>query len=67
MPQVGQTKPRCKLSGTDGNVFALAARVSQALRRAGLNDQAEFFWGKLKVCDSYDAALTLMQEYVEVE
>ncbi len=62
-----KSKPKVKLSGTDGNVFALAGRVSQALRRAGLDDEAAKFWVELKVCDSYDSALQLMMKYCEVE
>ena len=59
-------KPKCKLTGTDGNVFALAGGVSQALKRAGQADKAKEFQGKLFKCGSYDEALVLMQEYVEV-
>ena len=60
-------KPSCKLVGTDGNVFALAGRVKQALRKAGQSDKAEEFVKKLPACRSYDEALTLMMEYVEVK
>ena len=59
-------KPACKLVGTDGNVFALAGRVSKALKQAGQAEQAKEFQGKLFQCGSYDEALILMQEYVEV-
>ena len=59
-------KPKCKLTGTDGNVFALAARVSQALKKAGQADKAKEFRDRLFQSHSYDEALALMQEYVEV-
>ena len=59
-------KPKCKLIGTDGNVFVLAGKVSKALRDAGQPDKAQEFEGKLFKCCSYDDALNLMQEYVEV-
>ena len=59
-------KPKCKLAGTDGNVFALAGQVSRALKRAGQPEQAKDFQGKLFKCGSYDEALQLMMEYVEV-
>ena len=62
-------KPKCKLIGTDGNVFALAGRVTEALRRSSLPDKVvriHEFKHRLTECPSYDAALRLMQEYVEV-
>lgn len=59
-------RPKCKLVGTDGNVFALAGRVTDALKRAGLNDRAKEFSKRLWECDSYGAALRLMDEYVDV-
>ena len=62
-----QAKPRCKLSGTDGNVFALAGLVGRALRRAGLPEQVKEFSGRLFKCRSYEDALALMAEYVDVE
>lgn len=60
-------KPRCKLIGTDGNVFALAGRVQKTLRKAGQGELAKEFQKKLFECPSYDAALALMSEYVEIE
>ena len=60
-------KPVCVFVGTNGNVFALAAQVTKALKKAGLTDQVKEFNTKLWKCGSYDDALTLMQEYVEVE
>ena len=60
-------KPICKLVGTDGNVFALASRVINALKSAGLEEQADEFQDDLLDCKSYDEALMLMQNYVEVE
>jgi len=59
-------KPRCELVGTDGNVFALSGRVRDALRKAGQHERAKEFMDKLKGCRSYDEALRLMLEYVEV-
>ena len=59
-------KPKCKLIGTDGNVFALAGRVGSALKKAGMHDQAKEFYERLSKCESYDKALQLMMKYVEV-
>lgn len=59
-------KPKVKLSGTDGNVFALAGKVTEALKKAGQGDKAKEFTDKLFKSGSYDDALVLMSEYVEV-
>jgi len=63
-------KPKCKLIGTDGNVFALAGLVIKALQKSDLPDkvvQISAFKARFTECPSYDAALRLMMEYVEVE
>ena len=62
-----ESKPCVKLTGTDGNVFALAGKVNSALRKAGLQDKSIEFRKRLfSECKSYDEALQLMMEYVEV-
>ncbi len=58
-------KPLCQLVGTDGNVFALAGIVGRTLKRAGMQEQADEFYRRLRECKSYDAALRLMMEYVD--
>lgn len=60
-------KPICKLVGEDGNVFGIITRVSQTLKRAGLNDRAVEFRNKAFSSGSYDEVLTLCDEYVEIE
>jgi hypothetical protein len=59
-------KPVCQLSGTDGNVFALAGRVARALKAAGRESQVQDLWDRLVTCGSFDDALGLFTEYVEV-
>ena len=59
-------KPKVKLIGTDGNVLALGARVSQALKKAGQLEQAKEFQTKLFQCKSYSEALVLMDSCVEI-
>jgi len=61
-----KTKIKVRLTGTDGNVFALAAKVSNALRAGGFPDLAKEFQSKLFTMPSYDAALSLMADYVVV-
>jgi hypothetical protein len=63
---VTDVKPKVKLTGTDGNVFALSSKVASALKRAGQHAQAAEFMDKVFESESYDAALQLMMKYVEV-
>ena len=60
------SKPVVKLVGEDGNIFSIAGRVSRALKSAGLREQAEEYSAKLMTCGSYDEALQLTMQYVEV-
>jgi hypothetical protein len=62
-----EKKPVCKLVGTDGNVFALAGRVTDALKKVKQYDKASEFSKKLFECKDYNAALRLMMEYVKVK
>jgi hypothetical protein len=61
------TKPTVTLIGTDGNVFALMGRCTQALKRARQYDAAKELVEKVTQCESYDQALSLMMDYCEVE
>ena len=56
-----------QLTGTDGNVFMLAAAVVVALKRAGHYAEAKAMFEELHHCQSYDEALQLFMRYVEVE
>lgn len=60
-------KPVCKLLGTNGNVFALAGKVTSALKNAGQADKAKEFSDRIMDTGSYDEALQLMMKYVEVQ
>ena len=59
-------KPKCKLTGTDGNVFALMGKVSRTLKETKLPDQAKEMVSRVVQSHSYGEALAIMQEYVEV-
>jgi hypothetical protein len=59
-------KPTVQLTGTDGNVFALLGRCTQALKRAGMHDEATKLAKDVMSCGSYDEALVLMMEAVDV-
>ncbi len=60
-------KPKCKLTDTDGNVFAIIGNVSNCLRKAGQADKAQEFRTKAMQSASYDAVLRLCFDYVEVK
>lgn len=60
-------KPVCKLIGEDGNVFNLIGKASNVLKRNGLNDQAKEMTDRIMNCGSYDEALNIISEYVEIE
>ena len=59
-------KPKCKLSGEDGNVFTIIGRVSRALKDAGQADKAKEFQTAAMSAPSYDAVLLLCNKYVDV-
>jgi len=61
-----QAKPECELIGTDGNIFALMGRVIRTMNRAGLTDQVATMKDKVKKCGSYDEAIQVIMEYVEI-
>ena len=60
-------KPTCKLVGTDGNAFALIAKVSITLKEEDSKEAADEFKNKAFACKSYDELLRLIMDYVEVE
>ena len=55
-----------RITGTNGNVFAIIGKVAQALKQAGQKDQAKEFTNKAFSAKSYDDVLRLCFEYVEV-
>jgi hypothetical protein len=63
---VSTKKPRCKLVGTDSNVFSVIVKVRSVLSDAGLREQAQEFSNKAMKQHSYDDVLSLCFEYVEV-
>lgn len=58
-------KPKVKMVGSDGNVFAIIGRVSQALKKAGQPEKAKEWQEKAMSRGSYDEVLALMFSYVE--
>lgn len=60
-------KPKCRLTGTDGNVFSIISNVSKALKRAGMRDKVAEFQKKAFSSESYESVIALCSEYVEIE
>lgn len=60
-------KPKCKLTGYDGNVFNLIGLARKALREAGQREKVEEMTNRVYIAKSYDSALQIIMEYVEVE
>lgn len=60
------TKPVVDFSHVDGNIFAVLGTVRQALRRAGMFDEAQQVSNRVLASGSYDEALRICFEYVDV-
>ena len=58
-------KPRVKLVGEDGNAFSIIGRVSLALKKAGLKDQAKKFQEEATSGD-YNNVLQTAMKYADV-
>lgn len=59
-------KPECKLIGEDGNIFNLVGIASRTLRRNGKSAEAKEMCSRICSSKSYDEALTIISEYVEI-
>lgn len=61
-----QTKPDCPLIGEDGNVFNLVGIAARTLKRNGLSEQASEMTAKVFGSGSYEEALGIIDEYVNI-
>lgn len=59
-------KPKCKLSGQDGNIFNLVGVAKRALEKANMNEQAKEMTDRIFKSKSYNEALCIIMKYVEV-
>ena len=62
-----KTNITVKLTGTDGNIFAIIGRVREALRRNGRSDLIKDFTDYITSSSSYEEALCRVMEYVVVK
>lgn len=62
-------KPACKLVGENGNIFNLIRIVSRTLRDKDMYEQEEEMMQRFMDGEpqSYEQALTILGEYVEIE
>ncbi|MDE7361942.1 MAG: hypothetical protein K2N38_08410 [Oscillospiraceae bacterium] len=61
-----QSKPDCPLIGQDGNIFNLVGIASRTLKRNGLSDEASEMTSKVFKSRSYEEALGIIGEYVNI-
>ena len=59
-------KPDCPHIGTDGNIFHLIGKASETLRKNGMQEQAEEMRNRIFQCQSYDSALSIIGDYVNI-
>lgn len=59
-------KPFVQLSGEDGNVFSIIARVGKALRKSDQPEKEKEFRDKAFKAESYDEVLQLAMKYCDV-
>ena len=61
-----QKKPDCKLIGEDGNIYNLMGIAARTLRRNGMTEQAKEMTDRNYESGSYDEALGIIGEYVNI-
>ncbi len=64
---IKRSKPVCQLAERNGNIFNLVSVASLALKKEGLNSEATEMRERAIHSGSYDKALAIVMEYVEVE
>ncbi len=62
-----ELKPKCKLIGEDGNIFFILGRVGRVLKDNGMADKAKECSDRVMASGSYEQALGIIMEYVDVE
>lgn len=60
-------KPVCRLIGEDGNIFNLIGIASKTLKKEGLTDEAKEMIDRVFFSNSYNEALSIIGEYVDIE
>ena len=61
-----RVKPDCPLIGRNGNIFNLIGIASQTLRQHDMEEQAAEMFNRITKCQSYDSALNIIGDYVNI-
>ena len=59
-------KPNCPPIGQNGNMFHLMGIASKTLKRNGMSNDAKEMCDRITSSGSYDEALSIIDEYVEI-
>lgn len=59
-------RPVAQCSGQDGNIFNIVGIANKALVAAGLREEAQQMKSRVFSAGSYDEALCIISEYVEM-
>ena len=62
-----ENKPTVSLVGEDGNIFNLMAICSRALKKDGFIEEAKEMTNKIFNASSYNEALNILGEYVNIQ
>ena len=65
-PKQERAKPDCPLIGADGNIWNLIGIASHTLRENGMEDEADQMFQRITQCHSYDSALSIIGDYVNI-
>ena len=61
-----KNKPKCALIGEDGNIFNLMGIASRTLKDNGMKAEAKEMCDRITSSGSYDEALCIIGEYVDI-
>lgn len=64
---MAKKKPSCPLIGTDSNIYNLVSIASRTLKRNGMSDEAKEMSSRVYSNGSYDKALMVIDEYVNIK
>ena len=59
-------KPDCPLIGQNGNIMNLIGIAGRTLREHGMEQQAAEMFNRITQCQSYDSALSIIGDYVNI-
>lgn len=59
-------KPSCRLIGEDSNIFNLLSKASRTLKDNDMQKEADEMWNRATSSDSFDEALCIIGEYVNI-